>query len=234
VYFLFPANLVLYGINDLCDSDTDALNPKKGSVEHRLRSSELHIARNGVFVGLAITLAVTAAQRTTASALIILAFAAFAVFYSMPPFRLKARPALDSLSNILYALPGFLGYAHASGNPPALTAVIVAALWTSAMHLFSAVPDIDSDRRAGLRTSATVLGFRGSLVACAALWATFAAWVIHSGVLWPWSLAALIYPTVPSIMLFRNSDAVAEIYWRFPIINASVGMLAFFAVVLSK
>ncbi|NCQ82273.1 hypothetical protein GW750_05765 [bacterium] len=28
-YFLFPANLLIYGANDLADGDTDALNDKK-------------------------------------------------------------------------------------------------------------------------------------------------------------------------------------------------------------
>ena len=33
VYFLIPANILIYGINDIFDYDTDKLNPKKGTYE---------------------------------------------------------------------------------------------------------------------------------------------------------------------------------------------------------
>ncbi|MEO7673038.1 MAG: lycopene elongase, partial [Pyrinomonadaceae bacterium] len=33
LYFLFPANLLIYGINDIFDFETDKLNPKKQEYE---------------------------------------------------------------------------------------------------------------------------------------------------------------------------------------------------------
>ncbi|HEX6279355.1 MAG TPA: hypothetical protein VFZ49_05000, partial [Pyrinomonadaceae bacterium] len=33
LYFLFPANLLIYGINDIFDWETDRLNPKKSEYE---------------------------------------------------------------------------------------------------------------------------------------------------------------------------------------------------------
>ncbi|MFM7088214.1 MAG: hypothetical protein ACKOW9_01625, partial [Candidatus Paceibacterota bacterium] len=35
-YFLIPANILLYGVNDLADQDTDAFNAKKDDKEGRL------------------------------------------------------------------------------------------------------------------------------------------------------------------------------------------------------
>ena len=32
LYFLFPANLLIYGINDIFDFETDRRNPKKGRI----------------------------------------------------------------------------------------------------------------------------------------------------------------------------------------------------------
>ncbi len=40
LYFTLPANLLLYGINDLFDADSDASNPKKSAREHLLASAE--------------------------------------------------------------------------------------------------------------------------------------------------------------------------------------------------
>lgn len=33
VYFLIPTNLLIYGVNDIFDYETDKLNPKKGTYE---------------------------------------------------------------------------------------------------------------------------------------------------------------------------------------------------------
>ena len=37
IYFLFPANLLIYGINDIFDFETDRLNPKKAEYEALVR-----------------------------------------------------------------------------------------------------------------------------------------------------------------------------------------------------
>lgn len=234
LFFLFPANLLLYGVNDLFDADTDSRNPKKGSVEHRLSRSDRPVVRAGVAAALGLALVLVAAQRSPANAATLLTFLVLAIAYSAPPVRLKARPILDSASNVLYAVPGFLGWQQASEELVPMIAVLVAGLWTAAMHLFSAIPDIRSDSEAGLRTTATVLGFRASLVLCAVLWLTFVGCILKIGALWPWSLALLVYPAMPVIMLSRSPETAARAYWYFPAINSLMGMAAVFAVGLSK
>ncbi len=159
---------------------------------------------------------------------------ALSVFYSAPPLRFKARPFIDSLSNVLYAVPGFLGYQHASGHAVSWEVVAVACLWTSAMHLFSAIPDIGADRSADLNTTATVLGHRGSLVLCASLWLAFAAFVMSLQAFRPYSAVLMVYPAVPLLLLFRPEPVTGRVYWFFPAVNALVGMGAFFVVAFSK
>ena len=39
VYFSFPANLLVYGVNDISDGDTDQHNPKKKGYESMLQVS---------------------------------------------------------------------------------------------------------------------------------------------------------------------------------------------------
>lgn len=234
LFFVFPANLLLYGVNDLFDADTDSRNPKKGPVEHRLSQSDRPVVRGGVAAALVLALVLVAAQRSLANAVALLTFVMLAVAYSMPPFRLKARPILDSASNVLYAVPGFLGWQQASGRPVPLIAVLIAGLWTAAMHLFSAIPDIQSDSEAGLKTTATVLGHRGSLAVCAMLWLTFVGCILGTGVLWPWSLALLVYPAIPAVVLGRPPQSAVRAYWYFPAINSFMGMAGFFVVALNK
>ncbi len=234
VFFIFPGNLLLYGINDLFDADTDSLNPKKGSVEHRLSQFQRPLVCTGVAFGLVLALILAALQTALRDAAVMLAFVLLAIAYSAPPLRLKARPVLDSASNALYAAPGFLAYQQASGKLVPATAVIICALWTSAMHLFSAVPDIESDRKARLATSATLLGHHGSLAVCVVLWLVWAAWLIALDLFRPWISVALIYPAIPAVLLAMQPHRTSQVYWWFPLINSSMGMAAFFAVAVGK
>jgi 4-hydroxybenzoate polyprenyltransferase len=135
---------------------------------------------------------------------------------------------------VLYAVPGFLGWQQASGRIVPVEAVVIAGLWTGAMHLFSAIPDIKSDREAGIATTATLLGFRGSLVCCAVLWLAFAVSLLTLDSVWPWALGLLVYPVVPVFLLFLGSEATTRVYWFFPAINSLLGMAGFFVIALSK
>jgi 4-hydroxybenzoate polyprenyltransferase len=45
VYFTLPANLLIYGVNDIADYDTDKNNPKKQSYESLLTPDKQKIMR---------------------------------------------------------------------------------------------------------------------------------------------------------------------------------------------
>lgn len=216
-YFLLPANLYLYGVNDVFDADADAKNPKKDGREVRYDGDPLV---PWVVGGSALGGVLLAAWRPAVAPAVV-AFLVLGWAYSAPP-RLKTKPPLDSLSNGLYVLPGVAAYAALTGGPPPLAALVGGWLWAMAMHTFSAIPDVEPDRRAGLRTTATVLGERRSLAYCAISWlaaaAAFAKLDPRAGVL----LAA--YPVLTTAIVFSNVD-VERAYWWFPGINAAVGAI---------
>lgn len=234
LYFTLPANLLLYGINDLCDEDTDAHNPKKGAQEHLLQVSDRAWLWRGVAASLVLTLGVAFFQRTGQERLWLGAFVVLAAVYSAPPLRLKARPFLDSASNVLYAVPGFLGFVQSSGGGVGWFAVVAAGLWTAAMHLFSAIPDIEADRASGVCTTATLLGRKPSLALCSGLWLSFAGWVATVDAYRPWSMALFLYPAIPLALMRMPPTTLQRAYWRFPAINGLIGMGAFFVVALQK
>lgn len=229
-WFLIPANVFLYGVNDLADKDTDRYNPKKGAKEHRHREHEAFTL--AVVIALCLALFVPVAMLVTWQALVFFSlFLLLGAAYSLPPLRFKARPLIDAASNALYAMPGLGAYALAAGELPSVAAMIAAFAWTAAMHWFSAVPDIEADARAGLSTSAVVFGRTGSLIAVSLLWmlALAAAFAARLPL---FALAAgLVYPILPLLLLNASGQAVERAYWRFPWINAVVGMILFFAAV---
>ena len=220
LYFLLPANVYLYGVNDRFDREIDAENPKKSAGrEARWRDSSAVtavVAFSGV-LGLALfPLTPRVAWPYLAG------FFALATAYSAPPLRFKARPWLDSLSNGLYLLPGAAAYAAIAGAHPPVAALVGGWLWTMAMHTYSAIPDIEPDRAAGIETTATVLGETRTYLYCGGCW-TLAA--IAFGLLDP-RLGVLlgVYPLFLLATVGVGVD-VDRAYWWFPVVNGVVGMV---------
>jgi 4-hydroxybenzoate polyprenyltransferase len=219
LYFLVPANVLLYGVNDIFDADVDEENPKKADREVRYgggRDVLVVVFTSGV-LGIAVL-----PLLPRAAAVAMGAYLALAVAYSAPPVRFKTTPLLDSLSNGLYVLPGVVTFATVAGAFPPLWAVAGGWLWSMAMHTFSAIPDIEPDRAAGIRTTATVLGDRWSYGYCAAVWALAAATFAVGHPLLGGLVA--VYP-IGTMVVAVSSIAVERAYWWFPAINSAVGAL---------
>ena len=217
-YFLVPANLLLYGVNDVFDRAVDAENPKKDGREARYGGGRLVPT---VVVGSFLLGLVLFPVTPRVAWLYLAGFLLLGVEYSAPPFRFKTTPPLDSLSNGLYVLPGASAYATVAGVHPPLAALVGGWLWAMAMHTFSAVPDIEPDRAAGIRTTATVLGEARTLAYCGICWllaaAAFALVDPRLGVL------LLVYPVLVA-GIHRADVDVDRAYWWYPAINAVVGM----------
>jgi 4-hydroxybenzoate polyprenyltransferase len=218
-YFLVPANVYLYGINDVFDRDVDAENPKKDGREARFSGDAWVVA----VVAVAGLLLVPVAALAPALAWPHLAaYAVLATEYSAPPLRFKTTPFLDSLSNGLYVLPGAAAYAAVAGEHPPTSALAGAWLWTMAMHTFSAIPDIEPDRAAGIDTTATALGEPRTYAYCFAVWT--AAAVAFALVDARLGLVLAVYPAFVA-WVARSAVAVDRAYWWFPLLNTVVGMV---------
>lgn len=221
LYFLIPANVFLYGVNDRFDVEIDRLNPKKSAdgKESQFREDPVVITA----IVLATVLGVGFVPFLSLAAIVALAGFFFLGFaYSAPPFRFKTTPFLDSFSNGLYILPGVVAYAHVAGEVPPLLAIVAGWFWTMGMHTFSAIPDVIPDRRAGITTTATVLGRERTLAYCAGCWlaATICMAILH----WFFAVVFLVYPVFVSWIVIRSID-VNRAYWWFPIINTLAGMI---------
>lgn len=233
IYFVTIANILVYGVNDLFDMDTDAKNPKKESHEHKLRISERTQLKRLFYTSLFITAGMLLLQPDSTAIFLFLLFIVLSTLYSAAPVRFKARPFVDFASNVHYAIPGFLAYYQVTGQLPVLGAFIAAFCWTGAMHLFSAVPDIIPDKKAGLKTTAVVLGAKPSLLLTAILWLITALVTLNFGQLFPWSLLAFIYPAIP-LWVYFNLKSIDDVYWRFPYVTMILGAILFFIFFLAK
>ena len=227
-YFFLPANLLIYGINDVFDYETDSRNPKKVAYESILpKESHKTVLLLVSLTSVPFLFFTTGFTFTQIASLGLFWF--FAVFYSAPPIRAKARPFIDSFFSAgHYVTTGVFGYFLISPNAAIPWLGILAGMaWAIAMHVYSAVPDIAADREADLETTATWLGARKAFWYCIFLYTTAA--ILAVFLIGP--LAALIL--VPYIMLLFRSfgKTVVEllaIYRYFPYLNATIGMILTF------
>ncbi len=223
LYFLIPANFLVYAVNDAFDIETDIRNPKKGEKERRIKADEQKTYL--LYCILSLVFAIPLLFFSNPQSLSYLAIFLFlSIFYSAPPLRFKSRPFLDFLSNILYAMPGFFAFAQFSGNTVLMLPILLAFCWTGAMHLFSAIPDISSDKNARIQTTATFLGKNSSLLLCSFLWLITSIGSIGYSFNFIFSI---IYPIIPLYHLFNRKADISKTYWKFPYINAIAGFLLF-------
>ena len=226
LYFLFPANIFLYGVNDFWDFETDLLNPKKEEKEYRVQLGEKNRLGWILRIITGLSLLLLPFMNSNGERGIFLLFLFLSYFYSAKPLRFKERPILDSASNLLYILPGVLAYYWVNGTMPPTLILFAGVLHSFAMHLFSAIPDIEYDRNTGIKTSAVFFGRKISLILCLIAWSIFASIVIFVGGSSVFRFLPLIYPVMVLNVLLRDLK-VSEIYWYYPYINVGFGCFLF-------
>lgn len=229
-YFLIPANFFLYGISSYFDRMVDIYNPKKKQYESPAQKHEMKVILNFVLISLIFTLPLFSyLERYPIS--VLFCFLLLSAFYSAPPIRFKTIPFLDAASNMLYVLPGILGFTQLTNRPPAISMVIALTCWAAGVYLFSKISRRVSDRRVRISTSATYLGRTRSLYACAGLWLFFA---IYMTSLNPLFSIAFLYPAIPIYILLREPEDMDSIHRRFTLMNAELMAALFFYLLISK
>ncbi|HYQ83848.1 MAG TPA: UbiA family prenyltransferase [Rubrobacter sp.] len=170
LWLTLPFNLLIYGVNDVFDQETDAKNPRKGSLEGaRIDPSEVRHLVLGVILTNALFLVYAVLFAPFSATAWMLLYTLLFLGYSVPPVRFKARPYLDSLSNAAYAFP-LVFVPLALGEGPVWPAALGLMAWSAAKHTFDAVQDVDEDRGVGITTTAVRLGPGGVVLWSGALW----------------------------------------------------------------
>lgn len=171
LWVTLPFNLLIYGVNDVFDQETDAHNSRKGGLEGaRILKSETRTIVGGIVLTNVPFLIYFLVTLPPAALAWIAAYIVIFVFYSAPPLRFKARPFVDSFSNAAYAFPLVFVPLALSEQPVWASAVGLMA-WSVAKHAYDAVQDIDEDRAAGIRTTAVHLGARRTVWWSGVWWA---------------------------------------------------------------
>lgn len=231
LYFLIPYNLLMYGINDVFDYESDIRNPRKGGLEGAVEQKAFHptIVWAAVLSNLPpVIYLLTIGSLLNGLVLGLLLF--FVVAYSMAGLRFKEVPVLDSITSSVHFVGPMIFAMTLTGFEAAYVPYVIAFfLWGAASHAFGAVQDIIPDREAGLASVATVLGAQLTMRIVLALY--LAASIILMLLGWPQiivGLAGLIYVlnALPfTAVTDANSDSVNRGWRRFIWLNMFTGFV---------
>jgi 4-hydroxybenzoate polyprenyltransferase len=171
LWLTLPFNLLIYGVNDVFDQETDAKNPRKGTLQGaRISPEEVRTIALGVLLTNLPFLIYFVLFLPPAAILWMLLYALLFTGYSVPPARFKARPYFDSFSNAAYAFP-LVFVPLALSAPVVWPAAFGLMAWSAAKHTFDAVQDVDEDSRVGIETTAVRLGPKGVVLWSGFFWA---------------------------------------------------------------
>ena len=221
-FFLIPYNLLMYGINDVFDYESDLRNPRKGGLEGALLEPRFHKFTLWISIGFYTPFLLAMYLLGNLLSGILLTLLTFTVIaYSLKGLRFKEIPFLDSVTSASHFVgPLLVGLAMAEVEIWTFEItpwVLAFTLWGMASHAFGAVQDIQADRTAKISSIATALGAKNTVRFAFACYLAAALLVLIS----PWpapltAIAALPYLVIiaPYLRLEDQNCERANRGWR--------------------
>ena len=234
LFFLIPYNLLMYGINDVFDYESDLRNPRKGGIEGALLPKEIHrtIIWSAILSCVPFVIYLIAVGNLNSSLWLAL-FVFTVIAYSAKHLRFKEKPVLDSITSASHFVgPMIFGLALTNQNlaDPKISAIVLAfTLWGMASHAFGAVQDVKADREGNISSIATYFGARNTTRVAMVMYVAAGFYLITLG--WPTNLvaiAALPYVAIliPHLKITDETCESANKGWkRFIYLNFFAGFL---------
>lgn len=231
LYFTFPYNLLLHGIEDMYGRHKEPKSSQKSRAKHKPpdKSKSRTLWYIIAAVNLPFLIYLFSIGDWSARAVLLLVVG-LCFSYGMPPLRFKEIPFLDSFNySLLLVGPLIFGLVLGGANQLYLPALVAFLLWGMASQAFGAIRYIKRDRAARVRSIATSLGAKRTTTYSLVLYSAAAVIIgiayLPSGLI----AAALLGLYVLNVSFFRKyrSDAYASLFRRgwhnFIWFNALVG-----------
>lgn len=240
LFFLIPYNLLMYGINDVFDYESDIQNPRKNSIEGAVEAKSFHptILTAAVLTALPFGIAIILLSPLAAAA-IFAGVIFFVIAYSLKGLRFKEIAFLDSItSSIHFVGPMIFAIAVTGFQPQAWPFALALFLWGIASHAFGAVQDVIPDRKGKLQSVATIIGPNATVWLSLTLYlmATVVT-ALQGGVAVIVAASGLIYAVnvAPYLKITNETSERANKGWRrFIWLNYFVGAVVTISLIASK
>jgi len=161
-YICFPLNFLVYGWNDMVDQETDALNPRKDTFWFGAKGSpqQLRNLWKPMLIVQLIFYPYLIYMGGLKMAGLLVAFVIINGLYNLPKHGLRSHPPLELLCQIGYLLIVPLSIWLNQTAPLPSTTYFYLLLFAFQSHLIGEVMDIEPDRKANRKTTATVIGMK--------------------------------------------------------------------------
>ncbi len=186
----FPMSLIGCGLNDIYDYESDRRSSRRRAIWGAVVTpSEQPLVFSACVAMVPLVIFSACLTRNRDNFMATVSLVVMAWIYSVPPYRLKERPPLDSLANGLgyFLLPLMMGYSLNANYQDMPLRYYLLALCVAGIHAVATAADYDADLAAGHRTLAVVFGKRAAAAFAFAAFA-FTGWYTDFG-----SLAIRVY-----------------------------------------
>jgi 4-hydroxybenzoate polyprenyltransferase len=175
----FPMNLVGCGLNDVYDFESDRRSTRRRAIWGAVvPAADRPVVFRAASFSVSLVIFIACLTRNWDNIVATVSLVLIAVFYSVPPIRLKERPPLDSFANGLgyFLLPFAMGYSLNADPRKMPFKFYLLAVCVCGVHALATAADYQADRDAGHRTMAVVYGRRTAVVvSCVAF---LVAWLV--------------------------------------------------------
>lgn len=161
VILTFPLNILLYGLNDIYDFESDQKNILKGKgFGEALLPKHHNFIYKAATISCLLIVATAFCTFSLTNIVLSLLMVILAIIYSVPPIRLKTKPPLDSLVNGLgyCLLPFALGFTYFLPLTEIPTELLLVSLTVMGAHMYASIRDYTYDKEAGEITISVALG----------------------------------------------------------------------------
>ncbi len=159
-FVTFPLNFMVYGLNDFADGKADSLNPRKGNYLFGARLSKKELAKvpRHIFVVMVPFLAYFSYVGGSELFILLLFMIVINIIYNYKPFRLKERPPFDILIQVGYVFTALFSIQLNDLEMIPWQTFLYLSLFAFQAHIAGEIMDIEPDKLAGKKTTATITG----------------------------------------------------------------------------
>lgn len=160
LFVTFPLNYLVYGLNDYNDIAADAVNSRKGNYLFGAKATKQelsHVPKRIALVLLPFIIGFTYIAGIEMFFLLLFMIVVN-IIYNFKPFRIKERPPFEIFIQIGYVVTAY--FSVVLNDMPMLPwqTVLYLTLFAFQAHVAGEIMDIEPDRIAGKRTTATLIG----------------------------------------------------------------------------
>ena len=219
-YVTFPLNFMVYGWNDIYDQQTDAHNPRKDSFWFGAKGSPDQLKNLFKYI-IAVQFIIYPMFIIIVGPKMLLLLFGFMIInalYNWPIYGLKSSPPFELICQFGYILVVPFSMLLNETESLSIFTYIYLFLFAVQSHLMGEVMDIESDKKAGRKTTATVIGIIKTKI------------LIISIVLSEIALLMLVFNDLPFTLMLIGALCwlLLDLLFIFKNKNYTIGQMKFF------